>query len=651
VRKTCQLSHFTLATESPASLFNRTAPCPCAQCVSLVLSGALSRLRDPQERACTQKTTPPPPEHRRCLAVYRARRWRLLGASVGRQTGNVSLGSSTAHSWRSFSLHRRDPLVAACTRVQLRCHHNGRYLCTGSGAVPLACAVEPCCCDTLLLQLSPLGTGDALLRSGDAGARLLALQPGTGLLAAQTEAGSHGCVGLLQSWTLSKCLTPPPILNASHTPGFTHSHSRDAFTVRLHRGGCEPVVSVKASECFGEAHLRCGPWRHGATALRAERGANTPGRRGLFAMQLAGGGGAVLLQHGTSGCLLAPATPFGRSRRTEVAWHPLGEADAASGWCLEYHGGGRYTLQVASDASPRRVLALGDPTPDGKGYHLAASSFPGDSFPAVKSLFTIEAVASQDGALAGWCLKSALPGVARGLSLAHLPDGTAALLPTPRGADLIRVLDVASAAASPQVLRADAPAASHAAEVTSALRALCTDSAVPPRHAASLRAMAVAALSREAGVMGADTPPPAALSESDQVALYGGAFLPDDLASDVAKAWSGLAPDEEALKPCKTAHEAPLFPGAVRCSSCCAQVFSMAPATHPGHHQFLESASGALRGRGRRGPDSPGGQLFTAVGMSAVVTMSAMVAASFLRIALRQRSAQAASREEAQRGL
>ena len=364
-------------------------------------------------------------------------------------------------------------------------------------------------------------------------------------------------------------------------------------------------------------------------------------------MQLAGGGGAVLLQHGTSGCLLVPATPFGRSRRTEVSWQPLGEADASSGWCLEYHGGGRYTLQVASDASPRRILTLGEPMSDGKGYHLAASSSPGDAFPASRSLFTIEAVASQNGALAGWCLKTALPGPAKGLSLARLPDGTAALLPAPHGADLIRVLDVAAAASSAQVLRSDAPAASHASEVTAALRALSTDSAVPIRHAASLRAMAVAALSREAGAMGAGTPPPGALSESDQVALYGGAFLPDDLASDVARAWSGLAPDAEALKPCKTAHEAPLFPGAVCCSSCCAQVFSMAPATHPGHHLFLESASGALRGRGRRGPDSPGGQLFTAVGMSAVVTMSAMVAASFLRIALRQRSA----REEAQRGL
>ena len=404
------------------------------------------------------------------------------------------------------------------------------------------------------------------------------------------------------------------------------------------------MVSVRASGFLADSHLRCGPWRHGAQALRVERGAGSPGRRGLFDLQLAAGGGAVLLQH-ASGCLLIPARPFGRSRRTEVAWHRPDEADATSGWCLEYHGGGGYTLQVASDASPKRLLTMGDPTPDGKGYLLAASSYPGDAFPAAKSLFTIEAVAARDGALAGWCLRSALPGAAKGLSLARLPDGTAALLPMPRVADLIRVLDVAAAAASPQALRSDAPSASHTAQVTAALRALCTDTAVPRRQAASLRSLAVAALSREAGSMGSGTPPPAALTESDQVALYGGAFLHDDLSRDVAQAWSCLAPGEQALQPCKAAHEAPLFPGAVKCATCCAQVFCMAPATHPGHWRFLESASGTLRGR--RGPDSPGGQLWTSVGMSAVVTMSAMVAASFLRIALRQRSAQAASREEA----
>ena len=66
----------------------------------------------------------------------------------------------------------------------------------------MAQAAEPCCCDTLLLQLSPAGTGAALLRSGGPSAQLLGLHPDTGLLAAQTEPGSHGCVWL--AWELSE---------------------------------------------------------------------------------------------------------------------------------------------------------------------------------------------------------------------------------------------------------------------------------------------------------------------------------------------------------------------------------------------------------------------------------------------------------------
>lgn len=384
--------------------------------------------------------------------------------------------------------------------------------------------------------------------------------------------------------------------------------------------------------------MRCAPWREDATALRAERGGDsTPGRRGMFGMQLAGGGVAVLIQCAQTGNILAPLAPFGRAtRRTPVTWQPVHDAGDTAAWCVEHHGNGVYTLQVAADAAPRRVLTLDDGDrlqPRG----LVASRDPRDAFPAAHSLFTLEAVVAPQGGLQGWCLRSARSG--RLVLLACDDMGDAIMAPPAENAashSAVRIVDVASAAAAPEVLRMDASGPSHAKYVTAALRALQDGTAVPLREVASLRSLAVATLGRMHGSAGPDALPECALDESTQVALFGDAFVPDDMAQDVARAWKTTHPDAKDMQPCKAGAAQPLFPGAMTCTACSGQVFRMAPATHPGHHQFLESVAGRLRGRANRGPDSPGGRFWTAIGSTAVYTMVAIAAANGLRIALRQ---------------
>ena len=212
--------------------------------------------------------------------------------------------------------------------------------------------------------------------------------------------------------------------------------------------------------------------------------------------------------------------------------------------------------------------------------------------------------------------------------------------PGATGLEILRVLDVAAAAGVEGAsLPCDALPSVHAAAVTTALSRMATGTAAPPRTVASLRQLAIAAASRQAGSQGKGTLPPAALGEAQQEALYGMAYLPDDVACDVARVWADSQPPREGVPACKTAHpDESLIKGTLQCAHCQGPVFRMAPATHPRHHLYLESAAGRLTGRGRVAPDSPGGRFWAAVGAAGVATIAAMAAANVLRVTLHRRA-------------
>ena len=330
-------------------------------------------------------------------------------------------------------------------------------------------------------------------------------------------------------------------------------------------------------------------------------GARRVGGRGTFGLQLASYA-CVLLQR-SDACMLAPLPLYSpRARRAPVAWLPPDQAGASAGWCIEHHGDGLYSLLCAGDQEPRRYLTVA------ASGELLVSRDPSAAFPARASLFSLEALAGADGGLGGWALRGASGG---GLACLEGRAVLSALAP-----ETLRIVDVA-ASASCAKLRADS--------ATPAELASLTLTAVPCRRPASLQALAAAALAREPGA-----PPPCALTEAQQVNRYGAAYVPDPVAACVFESWAAMQRDGGSA--CKAPDPHAAFPCALRCIRCERPVFRLTAATSPGHHLFLESAAGRAV---RRGPDSPGGPLWRALGTSAWVSMTLCIAAGALRSVLR----------------
>jgi hypothetical protein len=319
---------------------------------------------------------------------------------------------------------------------------------------------------------------------------------------------------------------------------------------------------------------------------------------------------------------------------------------------LEHHGDARYTLRCATDEAHAARYLTCDASAlsrrdGGDAVPLLLSGEPGAAFPALASLFSLEAMPDAAGGLGGWALRACATGTLIGFGA----NGRAVALPRRGGglgsaAPMLRLVDVTAAAAhaagggaaahaaAAASLAPDAPRASRWAAAGAAAGAVMSGTAsVPRRGAASLQAFAAAALSREAGPS-PDAPPPASLSEDAQLALYGAAYVPDDVAVMVRAAWAARQP---CSKPCKTllpAREA-AFPGALRCGCCERTLLRMGAAVNPAHHGFLERAATRAPVVGPDG--SVGGAFWQAAGIAACVGMALIAAANGARGVLRAR--------------